>query len=121
MEYYGIPWPYVNANPTVNFYNVIPYFFLASTQIVMLLLFSKYIYKCRLIEILGRHSLVIYLLHCSVFCFIVRHFIFFEIASSLLLFKILFAIFSMALTIFLCILIDIFITKKFGFLKGAWD
>ncbi len=111
-------YPYLNALPDIKWYRSWLFLLLSTGGSFLIFYLSIKIDKCRWLEYLGRHSLVIYLIHQPIMVFLIKMSTLLNVESSSLPFKIVMGLIITAVTTFISAVIDSFIDKHFPILKG---
>lgn len=115
---YYIDYPYLNANPHIQWRTSLLYIMMSGFGSIGLFWLSKKISSCSFLELIGRHTLVIYLLHGVIMPRLISMTVDMGIEQCGLLMRIIIGIMIVYASIFICLLIDLFIDRHFSFLKG---
>lgn len=119
MQRFGMPYPYIVGAIGVFWGNFLLCVIMVVFGSLMIFSLSKKMQKFRLLEILGKHSLMIFLLHSSFLIFFLRLAKFWEIGSYQNLWINIVVIILIWLSSTICpVFIDLWIDKHAGFLKG---
>lgn len=113
-------YPFINSNPRVNWMNCHILIILAMAGTLSLLAFCKCLGRCKWLEYIGKHSLVIYLLHGSIMIFIIKQFLLIGCGEWGMIIRILSLMTILAITIFVSLLLGFLIEKFFPFALGRF-
>lgn len=111
-------YPYLNALPDIRWYRSWLFLLLSTGGSFLIFYLSIKIGKCSWLEYLGRHSLVIYLIHMPIMVFLINLSMLLDIESFILPYRIVMGLAITTTSTFLCAMIDTYIDKHFPTLKG---
>ena len=117
---YFVDYPYLNANPHINWRNSLLYLAMSGFGSFTLFWLSVKISSCRVLECIGRHTLVIYLLHGVFLCKLISIMVSLGVEGSLLVWRIAIGIALVLVSTGCCLLVDMYIDKHLGILKGKF-
>ena len=115
---YFFPYPYFNASPIVDITNSWLMLILSVGGSFLIFYISKKINNSRFLEYIGRHTLVIYLVHRPIMVFFVKLSISMGVEVLNLPLRVLFGLLIVMITVICSTLIDETIDSKFPLLKG---
>ena len=115
---YFFPYPYFNSSPIVDITNSWIMLILSVGGSFLIFYISKKINNNRFLEYVGRHTLVIYLIHRPIMVFFVKLSISMGVEVFNLPLRVLFGLLIVMITVICSTLIDETIDSKFPLLKG---
>ena len=115
---YFFPYPYFNASPIVNITNSWLMLILSVGGSFLIFFISKKINNNRFLEYIGRHTLVIYLIHRPIMVFFVKLSVSMGVEVVDLPLRVLYGLLIVLITVICSTLIDETIDSKIPLLKG---
>lgn len=118
---YMYSYPFFNAGPSITWQTSILFIFLSISGSLLLFYISRVISISSYIECVGRHTLTIYLLHCSVMIPLVKlSLISGVLGGGTLSVRVLVGLLVVLVSMGICLVMDIFIDRHLAFMKGKF-
>ena len=111
-------YPYLNAAPAVSLSDSWLFLLLSAAGSALIFCLCMRIRQCRWLEYVGRHSMVIYLVHQPIMVFLIKFSKMLNVDAWDMSLRVIMGVVIVAITTILCVVIDIFISKHFPILKG---
>ena len=120
LPLFGISSPYVIGVPSVYWGNFIFFVIIALLETMALCAISMIINISKPLQTIGKHTLTTYLLHFSILAFLLRCSFYFIDINTHIAVRIIALVLIILTSIFLSVIIDMWIDKHVKFLKGKF-